>query len=253
MTESPTVSVVIPYGPEFTPETLLERAKASVRSQSVPTRVIVIKDTESRGPSWARNQGIDRAETRYVAFLDADDEWHDGKLSYQLAEMRETGAGLCVEGSEMTTEIFVRELYLGNIESLTSSILIDTTQVEVRFDETLERREDHLFMLEAATQGGVCFVSDLFDVGGHEESYSTDLTTPLRLKKDVEFARAVRERVPEVRQYVNTYYRWPRCRPEPTVNTPGDLFRMALIRASPLAIAMFVPSFLCQQVALRFD
>lgn len=249
--ESPTVSVVIPYGPEFTPEELLERAKSTVRSQNVPTELIIVEDVESRGPSWARNRGLDRADTRYVALLDADDEWFENKLDRQLDRMAETGAGLCVEGVPMDTESFMRELYLGNLQSLTSSIVLDTEQVSVRFDENLDRREDHLFMLEAASEGGVCLVPDLFNVGRHGESYSHGLTHFVRLKKDISFARAVRERVPEIRDYINSYYRRPRCRTKPVMNTPGDLFRMVLLRVSLIPLLVFFPSLVCQQLRRR--
>ena len=248
--ESPTVSAVVPYGPEFTPEELLERAKSTVQAQNVPTELVIVEDVESRGPSWARNRGLDRADTRYVALLDADDEWFENKLRSQLDQMAKTGAGLCVEGVSMDTESFMRELYLGNLESLTSSIILDTDQVDVRFDEELDRREDHLFMLEAAAQGGVCLVPDLFEVGRHEDSYSHGLTHWVRLKKDIAFARAVRERVPEIRDYINSYYRRPRCRTEPVMNTPGDLFRMVLVRAAPSVLIFVLVSLACQQIRL---
>ena len=248
MVDHPEVSVVIPYGPEFTSSSSLNRAKQSAIDQSVPTDLIVIEDAESRGPAWARNRGIERAEARYVAFLDADDTWHDGKLRQQLARMDVTGAGLCVEGTDMETEAFMRELYLGNLESLTSSVLIDTHQVEVTFDESLERREDHLFMLEAAAQGGVCLVPDLFDVGRFEQSFSHGTTRRYRLRKDVEFAAKVRETVPEVRTYVNEFYSRPRCRVDPVSNTPGDVFRLILVRASLLEICLFPVSLVCQRL-----
>jgi len=246
MSEWPMVSVVIPYAPAFTPKSMLERAKATAERQDVPTELIVVEDTESRGPSWARNRGIDRANTRYVAFLDADDTWREDKLERQLNRMQETGVGVCVEGSEMETEAFVRELYLGNLESLTSSILIDTEQIEVRFEETLDRREDHLFMLEAAEQGGVCLVPDLFEIGRHEDSYSHDLTHRKRIQKDIEFARSVRTKIPQVRTYINSYYRRPRCQTEPFQNTPGDVFRAILVRASVTAMIVLIVSYLCQ-------
>lgn len=251
MTNPPTVSVVIPYSPEFTPERLLERAKSTSKAQEVPTELVVIEDTESKGPSWARNQGLDRADTRYVALLDADDEWLETKLSRQLEQMATTGAGLCVEGVTMSVESFMRELYLGNLESLTSSILLDTDQVRVRFDEKLDRREDHLFMLEAARDGGICLVPDLFTVGRHEGSYSHDLTHFRRFRKDVAFARAVRKRVPEIRNYINSYYRRPRLRTAPVMNTPGDVFRMVLLRSSPLCVLMFFPSLIGQWLRIH--
>ncbi len=48
------------------------------------TRVIVIT-TEGVGVSSARNLGINKSSGEYIAFLDSDDSWHDGKLQAQIS------------------------------------------------------------------------------------------------------------------------------------------------------------------------
>jgi glycosyltransferase involved in cell wall biosynthesis len=243
----PTVSVIIPYSPAHTPKSLLAEAKQTARSQAIPTDIIVVEDTDQRGPAWARNQGIKRATDRYVAFLDADDRWHEQKLETQLARMADTDAGICVEGSGVTQEQFMRELFLGNIASIMSSVLIDTDRVSTRFDETLERREDHLFVLEAASEGGLCTAADLFTVGGHDESLSVGTNTTYRLAQDFHFARRVRRRVPEMRRYLHAEYRHLVCDPA-IPNTPGDLYRMVCLGATPRSICGMAGSLLCQQL-----
>jgi teichuronic acid biosynthesis glycosyltransferase TuaG len=44
------------------------------------------------GAAEARNHAMRQAQTRYVAFLDADDVWTANKLEVQLEAMRQTGA-----------------------------------------------------------------------------------------------------------------------------------------------------------------
>ena len=173
------VSVIIPYSPAHTPARMLEEAKRSVRQQSVSTEIIVVEDTEQRGPAWARNRGLDRAKTRFVAFLDADDKWYPSKLRHQLNVMNQHEAGLCVEGEceldsiKIDLDVFIRELLFGSFSSLTSSIIIDTSYANVRFREDLARLEDHLFMIEMAVHSGVCLVDDpLTEINKHQKGLS---------------------------------------------------------------------------------
>ena len=106
-TGTPRVSVVVPC---YNAAPFLERAIASVRSQSLGDFEAWLIDDGSedgtaevaarlasdprvrlvtrahRGVSAARNEGIRRSRGRYIAFLDADDEWVDpDKLADQVA------------------------------------------------------------------------------------------------------------------------------------------------------------------------
>jgi len=101
----PPVTALIPaYNAGFT----IERALASVRRQDYPEMEIIVVDDAStddtgirvqnfglanirliqlkknHGVSCALNAGILEARTDFIAFLDADDEWLDGKLIKQL-------------------------------------------------------------------------------------------------------------------------------------------------------------------------
>lgn len=55
-------------------------------------RIHLIELGRNSGAAVARNKAIDRAQGRYIAFLDGDDLWLPHKLERQLAFMRDTGA-----------------------------------------------------------------------------------------------------------------------------------------------------------------
>jgi glycosyltransferase involved in cell wall biosynthesis len=68
--------------PDDTPQTL----RALVRSTGEDWVHVVTLD-RNRGPGEARNAGWDKATSGYIAFLDADDRWHPGKVELQYRWM----------------------------------------------------------------------------------------------------------------------------------------------------------------------
>jgi glycosyltransferase involved in cell wall biosynthesis len=205
VTDEP-VSVVVPYSPRYTPASMLEEAKETVAAQTVPTDLVVVDDVDT-GPADARNAGLERADTRYVAFLDADDLWEPDKLERQLDRMAETGAGLCVQGAPRTLDDFVYEVFVGDLHEVTSAILVDTEQVETRFETGLDRGEDLLYVLEAATEGGVCCCRDLFDRRLHEDSMmASGMAVDEYRAHAKRFGYLVSQRVPEAQPYLPIYY-----------------------------------------------
>lgn len=117
---TPQVSVILPA---YNAEAFLVRAVRSVRNQSfVDWELLIVDDGSADGTAWlarveaegdprifiysqqrnmgaaaARNLALDHARGRYIAFIDADDEWLPQKLEAQLAHLQETGAsfGYC--------------------------------------------------------------------------------------------------------------------------------------------------------------
>ncbi|HEU5063201.1 MAG TPA: glycosyltransferase [Solirubrobacterales bacterium] len=65
----PRISVVVPTRDRPEP---LRRCLAALEGQTVPVEIVVIEDTEARGPAWARNEGARRARGEVVCFTDDD-------------------------------------------------------------------------------------------------------------------------------------------------------------------------------------
>lgn len=172
------VDVIIPFSEAYTPTHMLEEAIDTVEQQSVPTNIHIIEDQNQKGPAWARNKGIEQSSSRFLGFLDADDLWKPDKLERQLETLSKTNSGICVEGEEMSSDDFIQGLLVGDIESLTSSILVDRkTAKDLKFNESLSRFEDHLFIIQQAANDGVCFCEDLVEIRKHKSGLSSEGTS----------------------------------------------------------------------------
>ena len=123
MTGNATVSVVIPC---FNSAATIERALRSVEHQTTkPNEVLVVDDAScdntvstieqyartsslnirvikqavNGGPSVARNAAWNVATGEFIAFLDADDQWHPQKLEIQIATFELIpDASMCTNG-----------------------------------------------------------------------------------------------------------------------------------------------------------
>jgi glycosyltransferase involved in cell wall biosynthesis len=69
MGEGPQVSVVVPTRDR--PE-LLQRCLSALGKQTIPVEIVVVEDAEGRGPAWARNEGVRRAQGQVICFTDDD-------------------------------------------------------------------------------------------------------------------------------------------------------------------------------------
>lgn len=166
-----TVDVVIPYSADYTPRWMLDRLRDDIDSQSVETNCLVITDEDAKEVAESRNLGLDRSENRYVAFADADDQWNSSKLERQVETIQNSDATFCLTQTRNTdgtfnthptndVNTFIEDVVFRRTMSFMSSVLVDTEQTDVRFNEGIYRREDHLYAIEVAASSGLCFISD---------------------------------------------------------------------------------------------
>jgi glycosyltransferase involved in cell wall biosynthesis len=168
MTESdirPLVTAIIPY---FNREATLPRALLSIDRQTYPAIEIVVVDdcsraglestlngvhlsrpiaivrqTENKGPSAARNAGVKAAKGRFVAFLDSDDEWEANKIEAQVRD-----AMACADPDRVLCASRTR-VYRGEEE----------TQVADRWDQQKQTLAEFLFVSDGTLQTSSFFLS----------------------------------------------------------------------------------------------
>ncbi len=73
-------------------------------TKQYPEKIRLIKKVNNEGAAKARNTGINAAEGRYIAYLDADDVWKKEKLEKELLFMKEKDAAFVFSAYEFGDE-----------------------------------------------------------------------------------------------------------------------------------------------------
>ncbi len=107
-----------------------------------PDARIRVLTNAGKGAASARNTGLAAAAGRYIAFLDADDQWRPEKLAHTLEYMERSGAGFVFTGYEFADEachgtgtiVRVPETLsyrqaLANTTIFTSTVILDTEKI----------------------------------------------------------------------------------------------------------------------------
>lgn len=59
--------------------------------QNTEPRIILIKSDKNSGPAVSRNKGIEKAQGKYLTFLDADDIWFEDFIQNSIDTIQKTG------------------------------------------------------------------------------------------------------------------------------------------------------------------
>lgn len=136
--------------------------------KNYPNTILVVK--ENGGAASARNFGAQIASKKYLAFLDADDIWLEGKLESQLKIINPNkDIGLVLGNIIVTDENFtlkysarkklpsnrnkiIKAFFEGKITMNTPTILVrrDIFDAVGGFSSDLRYREDHYFLMNIA-------------------------------------------------------------------------------------------------------
>lgn len=177
MSLRPAISVIIPV---YNGEPFLAEAMRSVLAQTLPPEEIIVVDDGStdgtarlvetwqnsstiqlhyryqsnRGPSAARNRGLEMARCDLIAFLDADDMWDPAKLSVQHSLLCETREAALVWGhTQLFSVVDGRQKILGEpiLRPQLGSALFRRAAFDRvgAFDESMRYSEDLDWFLRA--------------------------------------------------------------------------------------------------------
>ena len=210
MDNSFSISVIIPT---FNRLNYLERAIKSVLNQTISVDEIIVVDDGSndgtsefirskypnlkyifqlnRGVSAARNLGIAAAKSNWIAFLDSDDEWVNGKIKEQVTQLElNPEINFCHSnelwirnGNEIKQKSSHKKFGGLIFDKCLDKCLISPSSVICRksllnnlksFDEDLLICEDYDLWLRVTSQNPVLFIEKplIIKYGGHQDQLS---------------------------------------------------------------------------------
>ena len=158
------------------------------------------KGESNRGVAVSRNLGIKKSHGRFIAFLDADDQWFPHKLRRQVDVMKsDPSLGMCYTKADIIRDIFnpksfpglnslgdplpekkievVKSLMTGKIKLAFSSVMVRASVVKkIRgFSEKLAfQSEDREMLVRLCAEYNGAFIQEvLCQYRFHEENYTS--------------------------------------------------------------------------------
>ena len=104
--DSNVVSVIIPT---IGRSSLTDTRKALKKQTRLPDEVLVIEDSERRGPSWARNEGVKKAKGNLIVFTDDDCIPEKDWLDHFIKSIEEHNASMVSSGF-VESDTFLHEI-----------------------------------------------------------------------------------------------------------------------------------------------
>ncbi len=147
-------------------DTTRDLVTAFALSASIPVRVLT--QTTNGGPSAARNAGWEAATGDYIAFLDADDQWHPRKIELQYTVMQsQPAASMSCHGHHFsssttwenisenitkTTPVSLHKFLIRN-RCATPTVMLKRN-ISERFDARKRFAEDYLLWMQITAAHG---------------------------------------------------------------------------------------------------
>ena len=133
--------------------------------------IIILKTNVNQGPAGARNLGVAKASGKWLAFLDADDEWLPDKLliQKQLIESNPNVVMLCGKVGQIADrqdnadpvihELTLEDFALANPVATSTVVLKKEVFATVGgFDESFRGPEDYDLWMRVGRYGKILFV-----------------------------------------------------------------------------------------------
>ena len=197
--------IVVDDGSTDETKTVVKQWKATHTNDNFEVQFI---RQQNQGGNPARNNGIEHACGKYIAFLDSDDAWHPEKLTKQLScfDDPEVGGVYCgVQHMDFTTGKtlepnkrsypegwLLRSILIRDITAQTSAYIIrkDVFKKVGQFDITLQARQDWDMWIRLASGFKIAAVSEVL-VNFREHTGIRTASDPM---KEISAYRTIRKK-----------------------------------------------------------